>query len=75
MWHVGYIKMIIRIKEFLIIGLILILIGVIIPLFMVVHIIESTFLLNFISYICSIIGLFLGSLAAMTFVKNKRDNK
>jgi len=73
--HVGCIKMIIKIKYILLIGLSLIVIGIILPLLMVVHVLNSTFLLNFISYIFSVIGLFIGSIAAMTFVKNKKNQR
>ncbi len=73
--HVGYIKMILKTKQFIIIAIILLAIGVILPLLMVVHVINSSFLLNFISYMSSVIGLFLGSLAVMTFVKIKRDKR
>lgn len=57
----------------MVIAIVLLAIGVILPLLMVVHVINSSFLLNFLSYISSVIGLFIGSLVAMTFVKNKRD--
>jgi len=67
--------MIINIKYFLIVGGVFVFLGVLLPLLMVVHVLEPTFFLNFISYIFSVIGLFLGSIGAMTFVKNKRDKK
>ena len=67
--------MITKTKIFIIVGVSLMLIGVIFPLLMVVQVIEATFLLTFISYLSSVIGLFLSSLAVMSWVKVKRDSK
>ena len=41
-------------------SLILMLVGIILPFLMVVHIIKSTFFLNFLAYIASTVGLFMG---------------
>jgi hypothetical protein len=48
--------------------------GVIVPLLMVIHIIESTFLLDFGSYAVSTSGLFLGIIGVAEYVSyNKKD--
>lgn len=44
----------------IVIGICLMVLGVIAPLLMVMHIVESTFFLNFLSYGASIGGLILG---------------
>ena len=67
--------MITKTKIFIIVGISLMLIGVIFPLMMIVQVIKATFLLTFISYLSSVIGLFLSSLAVMSWVKVKRDSK
>jgi hypothetical protein len=41
-------------------GLSLMLLGVILPFMMVIHVIESTFFLNFFSWGASVVGLVLG---------------
>ena len=48
--------------------------GVIAPLLMVLHIIESTFLLNFASYAVFVSGLYLGIIGVAQYVRtNKKD--
>ena len=47
-------------KRALLIAFLLMLMGVILPFMMVAHIIESTFFLNFLSYICSLTGMLIG---------------
>ena len=46
--------------------------GVVLPLLMVMKILESTYFLNFFSYIVSLSGFFLGLIGAMTYVREKR---
>jgi membrane protein implicated in regulation of membrane protease activity len=50
-------------------GLILMLLGVVLPFMMVVHLIESTFFLNFFSWAASVIGLALGMISVAFMVK------
>jgi hypothetical protein len=53
-------------------GLLLV-IGFVIPLLMVMRILESTYFLNFFSYIASFLGLILGFIGVTNLlVKNKR---
>lgn len=51
--------------------------GVIMPFLMVIHLVESTFFLNFLSYGASMLGLLLGivSVAMQNVGQNKKDNK
>jgi hypothetical protein len=42
------------------IGFVLVMLGFILPLLEVLHILESTFFLNFFSYTASVLGVFLG---------------
>jgi len=54
------------------VGLTLMLLGVILPFLMVIHVIESTFFLNFFSWGSSVAGLFLGFIGAATWVKIRK---
>ena len=48
--------------------------GVLVPLLMVINIIESTFLLNFVCYAISTSGLYLGIIGVTQYVRtNKKD--
>ena len=58
----------------LIVGLILMLLGIILPFLMVIHVIESTFFLNFFSWGASVVGLALGMIGVATYVKIKKDD-
>ena len=49
--------------------------GVIIPLLMVIHVIESTFLLDFGSYAISTSGLFLGIIGVAEYVSYNKKNR
>ncbi len=46
--------------------------GVALPLLMVLKIFPSSFLLEFISYAISVVGMFLGLIGAFSYVKEKR---
>jgi hypothetical protein len=54
------------------IGLLLSLTGVILPFLMVIHLIPSTFFLNFFSYGVSLAGLFLGVIGASRYIRGSR---
>jgi len=58
--------------QLIIIGFILSLLGVILPLLMVMHAVESTFFLNFFSFTASMVGLFLGIIGAATYIRVHR---
>jgi hypothetical protein len=54
-------------------GLILMLLGVILPFLMLMHILESTFFLNFFSWGASVAGLFLGIIGVATWVRKRKE--
>ncbi len=56
----------------ILVGFVLSLLGVILPLLMVTHIIQSTFFINFVSYIASVVGLFLGIIGAASYIREHR---
>jgi len=54
-------------------GLILLLIGWIIPLLIIMRLVPSTFFLNFFSWSSSVAGLFLGFVGGAIWVRIKRE--
>ncbi|RCK73527.1 MAG: hypothetical protein ANABAC_3136 [Anaerolineae bacterium] len=62
----------VRAWKLILIGFLLCLSGVIFPFLMVVKILESSFLLNFLSYTASVLGLFLGIIGAAYYVRENR---
>lgn len=54
------------------VGFLLSLTGVILPFLMVIHIIPSTFFLNFFSYGVSLTGLFLGVIGASQYIRGNQ---
>jgi len=54
-------------------GLILMVLGVILPFLMLMHILESTFFLNFFSWGASVAGLFLGIIGVATWVRKRKE--
>ena len=59
-------------KYMILIGLVLVLLGAILPLLMVMGILQSGFILNFFSYISSVLGLFLGIIGASMVIRQNR---
>ncbi len=59
-------------KGLVAIGLLLMVTGVVLPFLMVMHILESTFFLNFFSYGASVSGLFIGIIGASQVIGKKR---
>jgi len=57
----------------ILIGFVLVVVGVVLPFLMVMHILESTFFLNFFSYGASLVGLFLGIIGSASYVHEKRQ--
>lgn len=53
-------------------GLFLMLLGIILPFLMVIHVLESTFFLNFLSWAVSVIGLALGTIGVTMMVKHNK---
>ena len=60
-------------RFFFILGSILLLIGWFIPLLILMRMIPSTFVLNFIGWSASVSGLFLGFLGGATWVKMNKE--
>ncbi len=53
---------------FILIGLLLSLLGFILPLLMVIHVLASTFFLNYFAALCMFVGLFLGIIGASQYI-------
>jgi len=53
------------------IGLILMLLGIALPFLILIHVLESTFFLNFFSWGASVAGLFLGVIGVATWVRTR----
>lgn len=63
-------------KRIIILGFFLVLFGFVVPFLMVLQIIQTGFLLSFLSYAASIAGLFLGIIGAASYIrldKRKRN--
>jgi hypothetical protein len=63
-------------RSIIIIGAILVFLGFFLPLLMVLKVLESTFFLNFLAFISSLVGLFLGLIGAAQYAieyRHKRD--
>lgn len=56
----------------MVIGVLLMIIGVVLPLLMVIKLLETSFLLGFISYGASLIGMFLAFIGLMSYVRIRR---
>jgi hypothetical protein len=61
-WHPKYI---------LLLGFGLVLLGFILPFLMMLQVIQSTFFLNFLSFIASVLGLFLGFIGAALYRRRR----
>ncbi len=57
---------------FIVLGFILSLLGFILPLLMVIHLIPSTFFLNYFAAISMFVGLFLGIIGASYYIRMHR---
>ena len=54
-------------------GVILLLLGIVLPFLMVIQILESTFFLNFFSWGLSVTGLALGTIGFAMYSRGRRD--
>lgn len=61
--------------KIILIGFVLVVLGVVLPFLMVLHILESTFFLNFFSYGASLVGLFLGLIGSAYYVRLNKKKK
>jgi len=62
----------VRINRLVVVGFILVLAGAVLPFLIVIRVLESTFLVNFIAFAASVIGVFLGVLASAMYIGKKR---
>jgi hypothetical protein len=62
-------------RAIIIIGFILVLLGFLLPFLMVMKVLESTFFLNFFSFIASLLGLFLGIMGAAQMAVEARRSR
>ena len=54
------------------VGFLLLIIGWVLPVLMIMQILESTFLLNFLAYIASFLGLIIGIIGSVMVVSRFR---
>ena len=54
-------------------GLILMILGIVIPFLILIRVLESTFFLNFFSWGASVGGLFLGVIGVATWVRMRKE--
>lgn len=57
------------------IGFVLVLLGVVLPFLMVLRVVQPTWLLSFLSYAMSLVGLFLGAIGAIFYVRRNRKDR
>ena len=58
-----------------ILAILLLVIGVVLPFLMVMKVIESTFLLNFVSFLLSLVGIIIGVIGAAYYVRINRSDR
>lgn len=61
--------------QLILLGFILLVIGFILPFLMVLQILESTLLLNFVAYLASLFGLIIGVIGIVTYTQAQKKNK
>lgn len=59
----------------ILVGFLLVVLGAVLAWLLVLHILPSTFLLNFLSYASSVMGLFLGLVGAALYVRLNKKKK
>ena len=62
-------------RGIILIGFVLVLLGFLLPLLIVIKVLESTFFLNFFSFIASVVGLFMGLLGTAQYVVEIRRHR
>lgn len=58
-------------KKMLIIASVMLVVGAVLPFLILIHLVPSTFLLNFLSYGVSVGGLFLGTIGIAHYVRKE----
>jgi Trk-type K+ transport system membrane component len=61
-----------RPEQFILIGFFLVLLGFVLPLLMVVHVIQTTYVLSFVSSGAATAGLFMGIIGASRYIRLNR---
>lgn len=56
------------------VGVVLMILGILLPLLMILHLLESTLLMNFIAYLASFGGLLVGLLGVVEYARTQRKN-
>ena len=59
-------------RTLILIGFFLVLAGAVLPFLMVIHILKSTYFLNLFSFLASMVGLILGMLGTVLYVRVHR---
>jgi|GEM_PF-902178 hypothetical protein len=57
------------------VGVALMVLGILLPLLMILHILESTLLMNFIAYLASFGGLLIGLLGVVDYARTQRKRE
>lgn len=60
-------------RSLFLLGLLLMLLGIVLPFLMVVHVLESTFFLNFFSWGASVAGLALGTIGFAMYSRGRKN--
>ena len=60
-------------KLLLSIGFVMVTLGMILPFLLVMHILEPTYFLSFLSWFATVIGLFLGFVGSAMYVRLKKQ--
>jgi hypothetical protein len=60
-------------RTIILVGFFLVLLGVVLPFLMILHIIETTFFLSFVSWGSTASGLFLGLIGSARYVRWKKE--
>ena len=59
-------------RTFILVGFLLVLTGFVLPFLMMLHIVETTFFLSFVSWGATASGLFLGLIGSVRYVRAKK---
>jgi hypothetical protein len=63
------------INRMIVAGFFLVLLGAVLPFLIVIQLVESTFFLNFISFLASVVGIFLGVIGTAMHVGDSRRSR
>lgn len=59
--------------KMIVVGFFLVLIGAVLPFLMMIRTVDSTFFLNAVAFMASVIGMFLGVIGAAQYVGNAKQ--